>query len=221
MNQIFVVDSDAQCAAELARTLVDGTCSVSVVSSFEEVCSLAARRRPDVVITSVRLGRFNGLHLAARFRADYPGLPMIVMGDEGELALAVDAVQLQARFVPKSTPGPELLRYIDDVIRGRKPRDLVSSRRWPRLRCDFDAIVGDDSGKVSDVGYGGLRLECHGEPAADVPREIALAAFGITLTAVCRWSARKDGQVWTCGFELDSSTTDARAWRRVVDSLQS
>src|SRR4026209_1016074 len=130
LRQIFLVDGDSQGARTLARSLVHGTYCVSVVSSFEEVCALAARRRPDLVITAVRLGRFNGLHLAARFRADYPGMPMIVLGEEGEVGLAADAMQLQARFVPKSTPCPELLSYIDDLLAGRNPKDLVSTRPW-------------------------------------------------------------------------------------------
>ena len=225
LRRIFLVDPDPQGAAKLARTLVHEHYSVSVVSSFEEVCALAADGPPDLLITSVRLGKFNGLHLAARFRADYPGLPMIVLGDDGELALAADAIQLQARFVPKTTPCADFLHYVDDLISGRNPKDLVSTRRWPRLHCEFAAHLtaanGHGHGHVRDVGYGGLRLECQSEPETRTPMEIRLGAVGMSLMGICRWSTRVADRMWTCGFEVDTSATDARQWRRVVDSLVS
>jgi DNA-binding response OmpR family regulator len=225
LRRIFLVDPDPQGAAKLARSLVNEHYSVSVVSSFEEVCALAASGRPDLLITSVRLGRFNGLHLAARFRADYPGLPMIVLGDDDELALAADAMQLQARFVPKSTPCPDFLRYVDELISGRNPKDLVSTRRWPRLGCEFPAHLAEANGHghgfVRDVGYGGLRLECETQPETRTPMEIRLGTVGMNLMGICRWSTRVDDRTWTCGFELDTSATDARQWRRIVDSLVS
>ena len=219
LRRIFLVDPDPQGAATLAQALVHYHYSVTVVSSFEEVCALAASQRPDLLITSVRLGKFNGLHLAARFRADYPGLPMIVLGDDDELALAADAIRLQARFVPKSTPCPDFIRYIDELISGRNPKDLVSTRRWPRSQCAFPAQFADDGGHVRDIGYGGLRLECDREPDAQTPIEIRLGTVGMNLLGMFRWATQVDQRKWNCGFELDTSATDARKWRRVVDSL--
>ena len=218
LRRIFLVDADPQSAAPLACSLVHEHYSVSVVSSFEEVCALAADLRPDLLITSVRLGRFNGLHLAARFRADYPGLPMVVLGEDREFVFAAEAMQLHARFVPKSTPCAVFLRYIDDLINDRNPRDLVSTRRWPRYASDFAAGFLDGTVRVSDVGYGGLRIECEVEPPTDVPIDIGLPTLGMNVTGICRWSHRADDRTWTCGIELEMSTTDARKWRQFVDS---
>jgi DNA-binding response OmpR family regulator len=220
LRRIFLVDSDPQCAAELARSLVHAQYSVSVVSSFEDACALEAGPRPDLLITSVRLGRFNGLHVAARFRADYSELPIVVLGEDREMALASETLQLQVRLVPKSLPGPEFLQYIDDLIRGRNPKDLVSTRRWPRHVCDFPAGLLNGTARVTDVGYGGLRLQCNIQPAAEVRVEIRMDTMNMSVNGICRWSIRVDDQTWTCGFELDASTTDAGEWRQFVDSGQ-
>lgn len=219
LRRIFIVGSDLGAARDLARSLVHERYSVSIVSSFEDVCALAAEQRPDLVITSVRLGPFNGLHLAARFRDQYPGLPMIVLGEADEIGLAADTVQLQARFVPSSTPRPELLSYINDLLAGRNPKDLVSTRRWPRRPCVLAAHTAETSGHVVNAGYGGLCLKCDRQPAPNAVVEICLPTVGINVTATSRWSFRADEKSSICGFELDTSATDAKEWRRVVDAL--
>ena len=220
-SRILLVESDLQRSAAIEQVLVQGGHAVTAFTSFEAASVSASSSKPDLLVTAVRLGRFNGLHLAVRFGADYPGLPIIVLGDEGEVGLAAEAMQLQARFVPKSTPPEQLLEFIDALVSGRMPKDLVSTRRWRRQPSALPANVAQTSAWVVDVGYGGLRLECDSAPVKDgKPVDIGLPSLGMVVKGVVRWVGPvANTQTWWCGLELDTSS-DARKWRQVVDSVR-
>jgi DNA-binding response OmpR family regulator len=218
-SQVLLVESDSQSSAAMAQVLGEAGHCVTAIGSFEEAVNLAARARPDLVIAGVRLGRFNGLHLAARFRADYPSMPIIILGHEGDSALAAEAIQLRARFVPKTTPAGRLMTFVEDLLSGRAPRDLVSTRRWTRRPTSLPVRGSHMSGWVLDVGYGGLRVECPTSVDIDTPAELNLPTLGINVKGLFRWAKRSADDTWSCGFELDSLANDTRKWRRIVDSV--
>jgi CheY-like chemotaxis protein len=221
-SQILLVESEPDASASIGQLLASGGHTVTAVKSFEAASLPASRSRPDLLVTAVRLGRFNGLHLAVRFRADYPGLPIVVIGDETEVGLPAEARQLQARFLPRSTAPERMLAFIDDLLSGRMPRDLVSTRRWPRRPSALPAHVAQAEARIVDVGYGGLCLKCATPPApADNPVDVSLPTVGMVVTGVCRWSRPADDvHSWLCGLELDTANIDTRKWRQVVDSTR-
>lgn len=218
--RILLVESDPLFSAVIEQVLVEGGHQVTAVPSFEAASMPAARVKPDLLVAAVRLGRYNGLHLAIRFRAGYPGLPIIVIGDD-EVGLAAEAMQLRARFVPRSVPPGQFLEFIDQLVSGRAPRDLVSTRRWPRRPATLSAHLAKDIARVVDIGYGGLRLECAHPPADAERMDVSLPSVGIVVKGVLRWAQpTPDKHSWLCGFELDTLATDTRQWRRVVDSVR-
>jgi CheY-like chemotaxis protein len=219
-SRILLVEPDSVAAAAVEQVLVEGGHQVTTVPSFEAASMPMARVKPDLLIAAVRLGRYNGLHLAIRFRAGYPGLPIIVIGDD-EVGLAAEAMQLRARFVPRSIPPGQFLEFIDQLVSGRAPRDLVSTRRWPRRPATLSAHVAQDIARVVDIGYGGLQLECVRPPAAGAGTDVSLPSVGIVVKGVLRWAQpTPDKHSWLCGFEVDTRATDTRQWRRVVDSVR-
>lgn len=221
-SRILLVDSDIEASAAFERLLVGAGHIVTAVTSFEAMALPASWIQPDLLLTAIRLGRFNGLHLALRFRLEHPGVPIIAIGDEAEVGLAAEAMQLRVRFVPKGTAPERLLGYIDELLAGGKPRDLVSTRRWPRLSAALPARFDDTDAEVVDIGYGGMRLACSNPPSkADRPVDVRLPSVGMVVTGVFRWSKpAADAKKWSCGFELDTVTTDTRRWRRVVDLVR-
>jgi CheY-like chemotaxis protein len=219
-SQVLLVESDSQASSVISGALGDAGFTVTALASFEEATVSAAKSRPDLLIAGVRLGRFNGLHLAARFRADYPGLPIIILGHEGDVVLAAEAIQLRARFVPKTTAPRRLLSFVDDLLAGRAPRDLVSTRRWQRRPTSLPIRLSQLNALAIDVGYGGMRVESMTPVDIDAPIDVTLPTVGIDVTGIFRWSKQSsNAKSWWCGFELDSLSTDTRKWRRIVDSL--
>ncbi len=222
-SRILLVESDLQRSAAIEQALVQAGYFVTAVTSFEAASLPASRSKPDLLITAVRLGRFNGLHLAARFRADYPGIPIVVVGDEGEVGLAAEAMQFQARFVPQSTASGQLVEFIGELLAERMPKGLVSTRRWPRRPSALPAHWAQTDAQVVDVGYGGMRLECAVPPPAKggKPVDVTFPTVGMVVRGTFRWSRpAANPQSYWCGFELDPTSIDARKWRRVVDSLR-
>ncbi len=219
-SQVLLVESDSQASSAISQVLGEAGHRVTSLGSFEEATVSAAKSRPDLLIAGVRLGRFNGLHLAARFRADYPSLPIIILGHEGDVVLAAEAIQLRARFVPKTTPAGRLLSFVQDLLAGLAPRDLVSTRRWQRRPTSLPVRSSELKGFAVDVGYGGMRVECTSPVDINSVIDVNLPTVGMDVKGLFRWSKQSaDAKSWWCGFELDASTIDTRKWRRVVDSL--
>lgn len=219
-SRVLLVESDSQISSAISQVLGEGGHEVSTLTSFEDAMISAAHSCPDLLIAGVRLGRFNGLHLASRLRADYPALPIIILGQEGDAVLAAEAIQLQARFLPISTPGCRLKRFVEDLLSGGSPLDLVSTRRWERRPASLPVRTPKLLGYAIDVGYGGLRFESLSPTEIHGPIDLSLPTVGMDLKGTFRWiKPSADNKVWWLGFELDSLTNDTRKWRRVVDSL--
>lgn len=96
---ILLVDGDPYSRAALEELLTSRGYHVTSVPAFEDAWRLMSRQRPELLFTTARLGRFNGLHLALRGRFNHAGLPVIVLADPGEQMLAVEVEQMGARFV--------------------------------------------------------------------------------------------------------------------------
>ena len=77
-QKVLVVAQDTQLAMTLVSWLRESGCEPALTTSFS-----AGRDQleagPAIVMAQVRLGAFNGLHLALRARAK--GIPAIVLGD--------------------------------------------------------------------------------------------------------------------------------------------
>lgn len=217
---MLLVESDSQISSAISQVLGEGGHEVSTLTSFEDAMISAAKSRPDLLIAGVRLGRFNGLHLASRVRADYPSLPIIILGQEGDAVLAAEAIHLQARFLPVTTPGSRLKRFVEDLLSGGSPLDLVSTRRWERRPSSLPVRTPKLLGWAIDVGYGGLRFESLAPIEILTPIDLSLPTVGMDLKGTFRWTKQScDKKVWWLGFELDSLTNDTRKWRKIVDSL--
>ena len=72
---------------------------VSALGDFEAAKRQLAVQVPDVLITALRLGPYNGLHLILRARADNPTITTIVVVEEDDPVLRRDAEELGAAFV--------------------------------------------------------------------------------------------------------------------------
>ena len=91
---VLLVAPDPHVAADTLAQLTEAGLRVTVVGTFA-----AAREqlhaRPDLLISEVRLGEYNGLHLALRARSS--GIPAIVLGQEDPV-MAREAERLGATY---------------------------------------------------------------------------------------------------------------------------
>ena len=101
--QRIVVVSEPALGNDLLTWLSADTYQVTTVRTFA-AAKAQLRSQPSLVITQLKLGEHNGLHLALRARCQ--GIPAVVIG-EPDAVFERDAVQLGARYVTTEELGRE------------------------------------------------------------------------------------------------------------------
>lgn len=89
---------------------------VTFTQSFSEAKALLAGRLPDLLVTSLRLGEYNGLHLVLRGKAVHPAMTAIVLSRASDAALEADAERLGATFVIYPESRKELAAAIERTM---------------------------------------------------------------------------------------------------------
>ena len=94
-RQILVVARDPQLAERLIGWLEESGREATLAASFADAGEHLAAR-PSLVITELKLGEYNGLHLA--LKAFVAGIPAIVIGPEDPV-LRRDADKIHAAYL--------------------------------------------------------------------------------------------------------------------------
>jgi DNA-binding response OmpR family regulator len=74
---------------------------VTLAETFAKAKERLSSRPPSVLITDVRLGEYNGLHLVLRGKSLRPDMAAIVLSDAADPVLQADAEAMGATFVVK------------------------------------------------------------------------------------------------------------------------
>jgi len=128
--EILLVDDDPDLLQLITLRLSSAGYRVSTAASGEEALGKLAARRPDVVITDLRMDGMDGLALFDRIRGDAPSLPVILLTAHGTAADAVDAKRRGVfAFLTKPFDGHELLAQVARALRvGRSVAPLRARR---------------------------------------------------------------------------------------------
>ncbi len=105
--QVWIVDDDRSVRFVLAAALGEAGYRVTAFSDAAEVlAALQAGRRPDLLLTDVRMPGDNGLVLLDKLKAAHPQLPVIVMSAHTDIASTAGASRRSDKArVSLSTPG--------------------------------------------------------------------------------------------------------------------
>ena len=224
-DTVLVVDANPGALRGAATVLTDAGYLVMQAASFAEARRRLAIARPDVLITAVRLGGYNGLHLVIGSQLALPGLVTIVTHAVPDPLLQAEAAVYNAAFLVQPVAWQLFLGMLGRLLeaRGERPKP-TRPRRWPRLAPSrpVEAALGVGSGTIVDLSYGGVRLGLARrvvEPSRS-PQALALPGTGLAVRARSVWTygVRSDSS-WLCGVEVDEPDPDAnRAWRAFVDA---
>lgn len=97
---VLIVHDDRSVSARISAKL-QARVDVSTTSVFDDAKAMLAASPPAVLITGVRLGEYNGLHLIIRTRIDHPGTASFVILENPDPAVEQEA----------ATNGAVCLRY--------------------------------------------------------------------------------------------------------------
>jgi hypothetical protein len=224
MNQqprILLVGPDGGILRGLAPSLRAAGYAPKVVGEFVAAKDALASR-PELLITELRLGAYNGLHLA--IRAHVQGTPTIVVGDPDPV-LEAEAARQHATYMTPPISSERMLTVVGGLLAAAQ-----HVRRSPRKQVpSIDAYVNDVPARVLDVSYEGLRLEAPEADSENVPAyfRVRLPLFNFSCNVQRVWvspiSAEQGERALSgvsCGAELAVGDTDtALAWRTLVDSM--
>ena len=218
MALLIVVNPDPEALAAQLVCFQQAGCVGAGTTSFADARALIAAFRPDVLVTTVRIGGYNGIHLALLAHTKHGDLPTIVLGNADHV-LEREAEHAGAQYVIAPTDPTELVALVRRAANGEEP-----ARRWTRVRplADVNAVADGHPAHVVDISYGGIGLAVPREDAGRLPEEVqvALPELGVTVTAQRVWSRTEADHV-RYGLRLPAITPDGVAsWRAIVETMR-
>jgi hypothetical protein len=216
---VLLVAGDSRDRRGYAFALASVGIRVDATGTFHDARSLLEKRRPDVLVTDVRLAQYNGLHLALWGTARVPHLRCVIIG-HSDPSLERYARELGFLFLRQEDQAAVVQATFEALTR-EAPR-----RRWRRtpLVPSVSARINGSPAAILDISYGGFRAETNlrvvaVEPGRDV--FVDIPTFAIHAEAMCRWVRREaasDAQCWGASLN-DRDTHPGSPWRAAVDSL--
>lgn len=93
MARILVVDDESHVRSMIAATLEHQGYEVLAAESGRQAAEMMARARFDLVLTDIVMQDGNGLALLERIRADFPGLPVVMVSAIHDISVAIDSMR--------------------------------------------------------------------------------------------------------------------------------
>lgn len=135
-GQALVVHGGGLGDDRLTRELARLGFAVAVVTDFADARERVTTEPPDLLVTDVRLGPFNGLHLVFAGKSVNPSLAAIVVGGRADLALSFEVERAGATFLLGPPSAGDLVAALRTVLpsanRASAPRE--ERRRAPDRR---------------------------------------------------------------------------------------
>ena len=217
MAKILVVAASAK-GPKLQALLEAAGHDVRLAAGFHEAVAALAHQTVELLVTEVQLGAFNGLHVAIRHRVSHPSMRVIVIGPYYDSVLAHEAANCGATYVAASTDDPELAGLVTSLVAA----DNNPTRRWPRKKPVDPLVVRitDQSARVLDVSYGGMRFETSDATALPASLKIEFPDSGVAIEAQPIWRRPSPVGSWLCGVAISTVAQPAlQAWRQLVDAI--
>ena len=144
---VLVVDAIARQRGKLAFFLRASGYRVDVAGTFEAAREKIARSAPKCVVTAVRLGLYNGLHLIARTRRNRRFDCFCTDAHAADPVLEVEASAFGvASYLVLPCPGDVLVEVVkQSILEVSKSSDLSISQ--------MKVSAGEDSAIVADLSF--------------------------------------------------------------------
>ncbi len=94
--KILVVDDEESLRGILSEVLTDAGFEVECASTAEEALSIVNERKPDVVITDIRMPGMNGIELLEKIKAMDQSIQVVIMTSHASVDTAIQAIRLGA-----------------------------------------------------------------------------------------------------------------------------
>jgi len=137
----LVVEPSVGDAVWIALVLSELGFRVMVSETFQDA-SIRLTTRPALLVTELRLGEYNGLHLVLRGKSSHPPLAAIVTSRIVDPALYKEAEQLDATYVLKSIGAQEFRAAVLRTVFRREGDQTAIRPPYERRKVDRRQSVG-------------------------------------------------------------------------------
>jgi DNA-binding NtrC family response regulator len=132
-HSVVVVDLNAPNRTKTVDLLEAAGYRVRSARTFDEAKTLLAAERPDILITDLRLGQYNGLHLILRTRSDFPEMAALVTSRVPDPVLEAEALRQNAHFILVPLTATQLLHAVARSLSGLPRESLPIPPGSPEL----------------------------------------------------------------------------------------
>jgi two-component system response regulator RegA len=112
MKRALVVDDDPRVLALIKRWLASAGFDTLTSTDFEDARIQLHLCEPAILVSDVRLGQFNGLHLGILARQARPDVRLVFISGWDDPVLRRDAAELGAMYLQKPVQVAELLSAV-------------------------------------------------------------------------------------------------------------
>src|SRR4051812_22037469 len=197
MNSVLVVDDKEMMRDSVGATLQRAGFGVTTVDGGEAALAAIAARRPDAVITDMKMPGMTGLELLERIRQIDDELPVVMMTAFAGVDSAVKAIKLGAfDYITKPFEGDEL---IIAVKRAMAHTRVLRENAVLRATASDPGEPGRPGAGVSQASLTGLDRIIGTSPAIRRVKEQVMAV------------AESAGTVMVCGESGSGKEVIARA----------
>jgi DNA-binding NtrC family response regulator len=142
---VLIVEPAVDELLTLTSMLTEAEFQVTATDTFAQARAALNAAPPAILITTVRLGSYNGLHLVLRSTASNPGLAVLVTSPTDDPVLRADAEAMGATFIVKPVSTADLLAALLRTLHDpdRKPLRPPFERRASERRIADHAYIAD------------------------------------------------------------------------------
>lgn len=128
-NVVWIVDDDKSIRWVIEKALEKASITNQSFSNAQALLEALKNKRPDVLITDIRMPGMSGFELLEKVQLQYPDLPVIIMTAHSDLDSAVSAFHGGAfEYLPK----PFDINEVVDVVQ----RASLQNKQKPALNTD-------------------------------------------------------------------------------------
>ena len=218
-RRVLLVDDDIEVREALGQMLELAELEPTLVGSFVAAKDLIRRDFDGVIVTDIRMPGRDGFHLLDHARAVDPELPVILLTGEGDIPMAVKAMDAGAHsFLEKPCAPSDLLATVQkalgiraEILASRQQRlQLESGDAASRMLHGTSHLASDLRERVRAVARAGAEVLVLGEPGSGTPKVaevIHLMSAAARHPFIKRSAAGLDVQSLTEAFSVAGAGT--------------